>query len=270
MNRLFFWNADWLVLDTETIIKDGAILVEGATVMEVGPAKELRAKYRGEQGIDCSGCIVIPGLINAHNHVYEILTRGLGKSSVLQDWLRHLIYPVNRNLTGEDFYWAALLACADAFRTGTTAIIEQLTNYARFHADDEFQAFLDAGIRGAVARGASTQSLIDKGEERLPEEELEASEVFLQKWRHETLVHPWLGPAGLFSTDEDTLLKLKKLTIKSGSRFHIHLNETLTQSNAAKKRGDQGEVDSARRIGLLDEQLRWPTRSGQTMQRSRC
>lgn len=250
---MFFWNADWLVLDAETIIKDGAIVVEGATVTEVGSSRELQAKYRGEQGIDCSGCMVIPGLINAHNHVYEILTRGLGKSSALQDWLRHLIYPVNRNLTGEDFYWAALLACADAFRTGTTAIIEQLTHYARFHADNEFQAFLDAGMRGAVARGASTQSLIDKGEQRLPEEELEASEVFLQKWRHETLVHPWLGPAGLFSTDEDTLLKLKKLTLKSDSRFHIHLNETLTQSNAAKKRGDQGEVDSAHRIGLLDE-----------------
>jgi 5-methylthioadenosine/S-adenosylhomocysteine deaminase len=253
VNRLLFWNADWLVLDVETILRDGAIVVEGDTVREVGASKELRTKYQGEPGMDCSGCIVIPGLINAHNHVYEILTRGLGKSSALQDWLRYLIYPVNRNLTGTDFYWAALLACADAFRTGTTAIVEQMTNYARFHADHEFQAFLDAGMRGAVARGASTQSLIDKGEERSPEEELEASEVFLKKWRHEKLVQPWLGPAGLFSTDEDTLLKLKKLTLNSGTRFHIHLNETLTQANAAKKKGYQGEVDSAYRIGLLDE-----------------
>ncbi len=251
--RFCLWNADWLVQDAETIIRDGAIVVEGTTITEVGSSRDLRAKYPGETGIDCTHCIVLPGFINSHNHVYEILTRGLGKSLVLQDWLRNLIYPVNRNLTEADFYWAALLACADAFRTGTTAIVEQMTNYARFHADREFEAFLHAGIRGAIARGASTQSSIDQGEERSPDEELRASQVFLEKWKNEELVRPWLGPAGLFSTDEETLLNLKNLTVKAGSRFHIHLNETLAQAAQARKKGCQGEVDSAWRIGLLDE-----------------
>ncbi|MDD1777435.1 MAG: amidohydrolase [Candidatus Helarchaeota archaeon] len=253
-NRLFLWDADWLVLDSETILRDGAVVVDGTTIREVGPSKELRAKYKGEQGIDCSKCIVIPGLINAHNHVYENLCRGLGKEySGFEDWLRYLIYPVNRNLTGEDFYWSAQLACAEAFRTGTTAIVEQMTNFARFQADHNFQAFLDAGMRGAVARGASTRSSIDKGEERSAQEDLDAGENFIKNWQSAKLVQPWLGPSGLFCTDEDTLLKLKKLTLKLSTRYHIHLNETLLQANIAKKQGYQGEVDWGYRIGLLDE-----------------
>src|SRR5947209_8161950 len=91
--------------------------------------------------IDCSGMIVAPGFVNPHNHVYEILCRGLGKDRTTEEWLRDLIYPVNAALDDDDFYYGALLACADAFRTGTTAMVEQLTNLARFHADAEFRAF---------------------------------------------------------------------------------------------------------------------------------
>ena len=84
----------------------------------------------------------MPGLVNAHDHVFQLSERGLGKNLTMEEWLRKLIYPINKILDADDYYELATMACADAFRNGVTSIVEQLTNFARFHADSECRAFL--------------------------------------------------------------------------------------------------------------------------------
>jgi 5-methylthioadenosine/S-adenosylhomocysteine deaminase len=256
MATILLFNSEWLIEDSERVRQNGAVYIEDNTITEVGETKELENRYRStaDESIDCSGTIVMPGLINAHNHVYEITERGLGKDYTMEDWLRYVIYPINKMLDSEDYYYAGLLACANAFQTGTTSLVDQLTNFARFHADDDLRAFKEAGIRGAVARAVSTQSSIDPDENRPHEKELHDSEEYLKRWEQETLVEAWLGPAGLYSCDHDILLETKKMSKKHGTRYHIHLSETFAQADSARKSGYTGQVDCAHKIGLLDEQ----------------
>ena len=180
------WQKLWKLL---TVIRDAAIVVDGATITYAGPA-DRRPDDAGPVGrrIDCSGLLITPGLVNSHNHVYEILYRGLGKSCSTEDWLRDLVYPANRTLDAEDFYHGAVLAVAEAFSSGTTALVEQLTNFARHHADAEFRALTECGIRARVARAASTSSVIDPSEEGAPDAEVAAVESFLHRWPREGLV----------------------------------------------------------------------------------
>lgn len=249
-------NISYLARTANSIVHDAAVVIEDARVTYAGPQSDLPADRPGsiERTIDCSGLLVTPGLVNSHNHVYEILYRGLGKQCTTEEWLRKLVYPANRTLDEEDFYHGAVLAVAEAFRSGTTTVVEQLTNFARHHADAEFRALRDTGIRARVAKAASTSSVIDPTEEGNPADEIAAVESFLTRWQGGGLVQPRVGPSGLFACDRDTLSQLKRLANEAGVRFHIHLSESIGQQELAVSRGYEGQIAWAHDLGLLDDQ----------------
>lgn len=253
MSSLLLKNADFLVQDADRILQGGALYIEGGTIREVGPSAELERRYGAAPAIDLGGCIVTPGLINAHNHLYEIMSRGLAKDFGTEGWLAKAVYPIDRFMRGDDYYYAALVALADSLRQGTTALIDMMTNYARFHADRAMEAFHQSGMRGALARASTNRSTIDPGEERPDEEDLQASEAFLKRWAGRGRVAPWLGPSGLFSCTAELLKRLKDMATAHGARFTIHLNETHVQAQAARKAGYVGQIAQADRMGILDD-----------------
>ena len=58
-------------------LADGAVAVEGEVIKEVGTLAGLKAKYPEAQFVDARGGVIMPGLINAHTHIYSGLARGL-------------------------------------------------------------------------------------------------------------------------------------------------------------------------------------------------
>lgn len=253
MTTLLLHDAEWVVCSSDRQLRGGAVAIEGERIAAVGASEELAARFPDAERIDCSGAIVTPGLVNPHNHVYKILGRGLGKDMTTEQWLRRLVYPVNDVIDDEDFYWSALLACADALAGGTTTMVEQLTNLARFHADAEFRAFRDSGMRARVARASSTASTIDQRENGDPDREVEATAAYLERWAGEELVRPWVGPSGMFSCDPATLTSLKELARDRGAGYAIHLSETREQLELAQANGYSGQIEWAESLGLLDE-----------------
>lgn len=58
-------------------IPNGAVAIDGDTIVEVGPERELKAKYPDAEYVDARGNLIMPGLINCHTHIYSGLARGL-------------------------------------------------------------------------------------------------------------------------------------------------------------------------------------------------
>ena len=253
MRRLLH-GSPWVITGPNHWVEDASVLIESGRIVEIGDASDMGTRHADSERVDCTGLILMPGFSNCHNHIYEILCRGLGKTGSLEEWLRHTIYPVTRALTEEDYYYGSLLGAADCLRTGTTGVVSQLTNFARFHADAEARGLTEAGIRGRVVRASSTASTIDPAENGEPEEELESAAAFLDRWPAVGRVQGALGPAGLFSCDPDTQFQLKEMAARRGTKYFTHLNETRHQNDTARAGGFQGQVDWAYRIGLLDRE----------------
>ena len=251
MKRLLS-GSPWVVKGPKQWVRDASVLIDEGTIVEIGSAFDMANRHADAEQIDCSDLILMAGFSNCHNHIYEILCRGLGKNGGLEDWLANTIYPVTRALTEDDYFHGALLGAADCFRTGTTGVVSQLTNFARFHADAEARGFAEAGIRARVVRASSTDSIIDPAENGEPGRELDEAEEFLDRWHDGTRVRGALGPAGLFSCDPDTQVRLKDLASTRGVKYFTHLNETRHQHDTARSKGYQGQVDWAFRIGILD------------------
>ena len=255
--ELLLHDASIVVQGAGSYLEDATIQIRDGRILAVSPSAEFSVQLDSEARIDCSGMMLIPGLINAHNHAYQILCRGLGKStSTTEEWAADLIYPTAVRLDDEDHYYAAVLACADAFRTGTTTMVSHMTNFTRLHVDSEMAAFRDCGIRGRVARAAPTVQVgtqIDPAEGASAITEIAEIERFLDRWHDNALVMPWVGPSGFYSCDPETLQRLKRIAEENGARFHIHLSETREQLELAQSNGYEGQVDWAYRLGLLNE-----------------
>ena len=77
------------------IIVDGSVAVAGGAIAAVGTASEVHESYpRAAERIDASGCLVMPGLIDTHTHLFQVLGRGLGDGLALLDWLRDFMLPM--------------------------------------------------------------------------------------------------------------------------------------------------------------------------------
>ena len=138
------------------VIRDGAVAVERDRITAVGKTDALLKKWESDEVVDASGKIVMPGLVNAHNHLYQTLMRGTSddrrrsprprRYSWNIDALEHL----DRGLS----YDAGMLAVAEMIRSGITTT--QDSHYINFHLDsiDGVARSMEAsGMRVVLGRG---------------------------------------------------------------------------------------------------------------------
>jgi 5-methylthioadenosine/S-adenosylhomocysteine deaminase len=86
--KILLRNADWLIRDYMSIQQRGSVLIQSDKVISVGSTEEVEQHISRSEEVrilDCSGCIVMPGLINSHTHVYEIAEHGLGKNLTMEE-----------------------------------------------------------------------------------------------------------------------------------------------------------------------------------------
>jgi cytosine/adenosine deaminase-related metal-dependent hydrolase len=86
--------------------------------------------------IDAAGCALLPGLINAHTHLYQVLLRAVWEDLPLMPWLKR-IYGAARVLRPEHFYIGSLLGCVEAIRSGVTTVCEH--NFLNPHPECAFE-----------------------------------------------------------------------------------------------------------------------------------
>lgn len=127
--KMLFTNATIVTVDaSRTIYNDGAILVQGNKIVDIGNTIELKAKHAHEEEIDLTGRIIIPGLISTHMHTAQTLLRGTADDLELVSWLCERIWVMQGNFTAEDGYAAARLSIAEMLLSGTTTFLESMVS----------------------------------------------------------------------------------------------------------------------------------------------
>jgi cytosine/adenosine deaminase-related metal-dependent hydrolase len=211
-------------------VTDGFITAVGSATDVPSPAaKTLRA----------DGCLVTPGLVNTHHHLYQNLTRAYPPmtGASLFGWLTTL-YPLWAGLDEEAAYVSAWIGLAELALSGCTTSTDHLYVHPR-HAGDllsaEIAAARDLGVRFHPTRGSMSLSRKDGG---LPPDEvvqddddiLAASEE--QVGRHHdpapgAMVRIALAPCSPFTVTRDLMMRTAELAERLGVRLHTHLAENV-------------------------------------------
>lgn len=226
-------------------------LVEGDRIAQIGesPSPELLA--RADQVIDAKGMALIPGLVNAHTHLFQTFLRGLGDDKPLLDWLRDSIWPAARAMSEEDFYWSALLGIVENLRGGATAAIDNsYVQIAPRAMDAVARAARDSGFRLVIARG-----YVDA---EYPEVFCEPTERVLGELRRLLRAYPpdehlgWsMAPVVPWGVSDELLLAGARFAREHGLAVHIHTAESRGEIELLRRRTGLGHVEWFDRLGVL-------------------
>jgi cytosine/adenosine deaminase-related metal-dependent hydrolase len=159
-------NAGWVItVDAERrIFRDGAIAVTGSTIVDVGKAADVQARYVADSRIDRPDAVVMPGMVNGHRHLLCCAKGAMPEGGSTLESLRRFIYPSFASLEPEDMSVYARHATAEMIRNGTTLFEEPGCN----HIDAVLEAIAESGMRARIGLWTWDQEG-SGGTESLPE-----------------------------------------------------------------------------------------------------
>ena len=166
MNEHLIVRGRWVLADAATLVADGAVLVAGDTIAEVGPWAELRGRHPEAKVIGSDEAAVLPGLINAHHHSRGVSALQQGVPDLLlESWLL-----LHARLRPGDPYLDTALSAARLLRSGVTSVVEvhggrgTPERYAGA-CRRALEAYDESGIRVAFAAGLRNQGHLVHGKE---------------------------------------------------------------------------------------------------------
>ena len=157
------------------VIEDAGVAVIDGEVRAVGPIDEVAKGFGADEVIDAKGCIVMPGLICSHTHLYGIALRGstlnIKPPSDFLQILQRVWWPVDEALTNDDAYATALAAGAESLTNGTTCYADTYSapNAIEGSLDQIARASNEVGIRGVISFEATERRGADEGTRGLKE-----------------------------------------------------------------------------------------------------
>jgi len=232
MTELLIRNADCLLTMDETrrelvsadvLLRDGVVVAVGQNLTTEGEV------------IEASGCVVTPGLVNTHHHLYQSLTRAVpgGQDALLFGWLKTL-YPIWARFTPDHMYVSAQVGLAELALSGCTLSSDHLYMYPNgSRLEDTIHAAAEIGMRFQPTRGAMSIGESDGG---LPPDALVEREAAILEdcirvidGFHDpsasSMCRVGIAPCSPFSVSRDLMRDAALLARDKGVMLHTHLAE---------------------------------------------
>jgi 8-oxoguanine deaminase len=244
---------------------DGHLVVgDDGRIVAVGAGHAGRYQ-RSVRRIDGTGCLITPGLVNTHHHLYQWATRGLALDETLFGWLTTL-YPIWGRLDAEIVGAAAGAGLGWLALSGCTTSMDHHYVFPRDGGDvlaAEIEAARQIGVRFHPTRGSMDLSQKDGG---LPpdnvveetDEALSATEKAIDRWHDpspDAMLQIAVAPCSPFSVTTRLMSEAAELARRKGVRMHTHLAETDDEEEFCQERFGCKPVDYAESVGWLGDDV---------------
>ncbi|WIV50034.1 8-oxoguanine deaminase [Marivivens sp. LCG002] len=209
----------------------GDLLIEGGVIREVAPT----ISAEDAEIHDATGCVLTPGLVNTHHHLYQTLTRAVpgGQDALLFGWLQTL-YPIWSRFGPEEMFISAQVGLAELALSGCTMTSDHLYLFPNgSRLDDTIAAAGEVGLRFHATRGAMSIGESDGGlppdslveeEQAILEDSIRVVDAFHDA-SEGAMVRVALAPCSPFSVSRDLMRDAALLARDKGVMLHTHLAE---------------------------------------------
>jgi 5-methylthioadenosine/S-adenosylhomocysteine deaminase len=228
--------------ERRTIVPDGALALRGDSILALGSRAQIAAAYDGATVVDATGCLVIPGLIDAHTHITMTLFRGLADDLPLHTWLEQHVWPAeHRFINPETVRWGSRLGVAELLRSGVTTLCDM------YFYENEVAAVVDElGMRGILANAHFDVTNTTDADRTLAE-----SERFVARWRGHSRIVPALGPHAPYTVSPDLYRRVHALAERLDILVVTHLAETQDEDRDIRRRYGRSPVRHLENLGLV-------------------
>ncbi|MFJ8747047.1 amidohydrolase family protein [Embleya sp. NPDC127516] len=223
----------------DTYIPDGAVAIEGGRIFAVGTAGELGARYRAAPTLDARGCLVLPGMVNAHAHSAMTLFRGRADDVDLQVFLERLVAAESAVLTAEVVRVAVRLALAESIRAGVTTAMDMYW-------------FPEAGLAAAAEAGFRLVTGPTFMDVPGPPDGLDfAARLRLAPALLGRSTTRCVTPHSAYTLAPEQLLAVAELAREHDALLHIHAAENAVEVANVRARYGRRPVELLHDLGLL-------------------
>lgn len=268
MNRILVRDADVVVTmnANREELSRASVLVEGDAILRVDTAVQMDewidadpANRSPQRIIDARGCVVTPGLVNCHHHLYQTLTRsiGTGQGRVLFDWLK-MLYPVWAEMDPEAIYVSTQIGLAELLLSGATTVADHLYLFPNgTRLDDEIAAAQEIGVRFHPTRGSMS---LGESKGGLPPDRVVENEAAILKDSQRvidtfhdaaprSMLRIGLAPCSPFSVSGDLMRESARLArTYQQVGLHTHLAETLDEVRFCVEKFGKRPLDYAESV----------------------
>lgn len=235
--------------DADHRVIAGDVAIRGREIVAIGPdaASRLPPPHRI---LDARGCVVMPGFVQTHVHLVQVLFRGIAEDLPLLDWLKQRIWPLEGAHDDESLRVSAELGLVEMLRAGTTAILDMGT----VHGHD---VVMDACERSGI-RAISGKAMMDAGV-GVPKALREKAKASLRE--SERLARAWKGrgdgrlgyafcPRFILSCSEGLLREVAIAANDLGAFVHTHASEHAAERRAVLEAVGASDVMALRSWGI--------------------
>ncbi|HEY1853666.1 MAG TPA: amidohydrolase family protein [Solirubrobacterales bacterium] len=237
--------------------EDGAVLVRDGAIAAVGPLAEVEPLAEGATRVEAGGCLVVPGLINTHQHHWYNLFKGLGGGMLLEQWIANLLRPTAIAIAPAEIEAAARLACLEMLGTGTTACLNHSVT-----------------VSGPEVVAATVEPVIEAGMRQLFAKEVRPDGLDAQLELATEIHHRWQGAGegriaiglvlestahwvAMGTSSEELLVRGNELATRLGMRISDHVAGGTMSRESGYLRFvlEMGRTDFEflHQLGVLDE-----------------
>lgn len=221
----------------------GSLAVAGNRIARLGPAEQVDAAFQAAhpdaRTIDCSGKLLMPGLINTHCHAGMTLQRSYADDMALMPWLNERIWPFERCQRPEEVALGLTLGTVEMLLGGTTSFVDMY-----FHEDLGVRAVRRLGIR-ALLGSTYFDASVEQG--------LAEAERALREAAGCDRVRIAVAPHAPYTVSPENLVRGKEFCRRHGLMFMTHLAETDAETQLIRERYGTTPVRLLERLGLLDD-----------------
>lgn len=252
-------DASYVVRDARRVERDVDVVIEGQRIALIGHAGPERPDW---DKIDCRGKAVIPGLVNAHTHLYQSMLKGRRDDLPLVEWCEQVTFPFVRAVLARAWHgdgseevgrlWS-LLGAMEMIRGGVTCCVDMDISF-----DNIIEAWCEVGVRAVAA-----MTMVDRwvpDDLRMPREvTYERTRALVERWHNyppeAPLVQVALGPSAPFTCSHEMLAWIREQSEVHDLTVSTHVSETLWEVEHSLKECGKPPLAYLEELGLLERPL---------------
>ena len=241
-----------------SVIENGAVAIDDGVIIAVGPADEILSQHTALETLPGDGRVVMPGLVNGHQHAAMTLLRGVADDLALMDWLNNYMFPAEVQFVDAEFVRIGTeLSCWEMIRGGTTTFVDMY-----YYPDTIAQVIVDCGMRALIS-----STVIDQ---RSPDAESAGDSIakgsgFIDRWKNRhPRITPIFGPHANYTLNAEQLRKTREAAQELGVAISIHVSESTFESQYSLDTYGKTSIEMLDEIGFFDgptiaAHVVWPT-----------
>lgn len=246
--------------DERTVYESGYIAIDDGRVVGVGPNHD--CDFRSADTWQLSDVVVMPGLVNAHTHLSNGITRGLFDELPLVDWVEKGMWPTLRANDAETAYQGARVALAENLLGGvTTTVVGEFGSPNRQAIEGVLRAVIESRARSVVARiSVDSEDDQDPSQATAPDvrESIDQALAEVSRLRSEygnSLVEVVPEPLGVLRCTSEMVRAFADYARSEGTRMTMHVASSPDERDEALRRYGKGSIERLAELGVLGPHL---------------